>query len=279
MKTAIALAELLAFGLLLVVLARLGLPAERVVLYAWNPLLLLEVWSSGHLDGLVLPAILGALLAAIAGRPVLVGVLLGAGTLVKLYPAVLLPVLGLAAIERRTPATTRRAAPLTAFLAVVVIGYAPLARLGPDLLGSLPRYLREEHFNPGLVRTLADHPAVTLLALVAWITWATAWRRDTPLGARALRLAGGVTVLHPNLVPWYALWLVPWLALAPSITWVAFTGSIALAYTFFLDIPWAIPPWARVVQFAPFLIAGAAAIRHLCPGWHPGTGHEDFTTR
>jgi hypothetical protein len=41
--------------------------------------------------------------------------------------------------------------------------------------------------------------------------------------------------------------------MAPSVPWIAFTGTVALAYTFFFQHPWAIPWWARAVEFAPLL--------------------------
>jgi hypothetical protein len=47
---------------------------------------------------------------------------------------------------------------------------------------------------------------------------------------------------------------VPFLAVSPSAPWIAFTGTIALAYTFFLQQPWSIPPWARAVEFAPLAL-------------------------
>jgi hypothetical protein len=276
MKTAVALAELVVLVLLLVLLARLGLPSSRLVVYAWNPLLLVEVWGSGHLDGLVLPVTVGATLAAVAGHPVLVAALLAAGTLVKLYPAVLFPMLTITALERMTRATTAGAGTarsrvrhavvaLTVFVGTIGIGYAPLAGLGTPVLGSLPRYLREEDFNRGLVRTLVDDPAVTLAALAVWVAWATCWRAGEPIGARARRLIGGFTVLQPNVFPWYALSLIPFLALAPSPAWVAFTGTVALAYTFFLDTPWAIPLWARVLEATAVLFAVVAGLHALRP--------------
>ena len=66
-------------------------------------------------------------------------------------------------------------------------------------------------------------------------------------------------MLGPNVFPWYAAWVVPFLALAPSPSWIGFTGSVMLAYAFFLVTPWAIPAWARAVEFAP---VGLAAL-----GW------------
>jgi len=261
MKVGVALAELVALGLVLLVVRRLGLPGARVVVYAWNPLVLVEVWGSGHLDGLVLPAIVGATYAAVSRRPRLVAALLAAGALVKLYPILLLPMLLGAALERRdeTMEPAARAArwvgPAAIFVAILALGYAPLAGLGREALGSLPRYVSEEYFNPGIARSLVDHPAVTLGAVLAWAAWAT-WRRDgASLAARARRLAGGSTVLGLNVFPWYAVWVAPFLALAPSPSWIGFTGTVALAYTFFLETPWAIPAWARVAEFVPVGLA------------------------
>ena len=57
--------------------------------------------------------------------------------------------------------------------------------------------------------------------------------------------------MSPNLFPWYVVWLVPFLAWSPSVPWIAFTGTVVLAYGFFLQQPWAIPGWARAIEFAP----------------------------
>jgi hypothetical protein len=257
MKAAIAAGELLALGLLMALLRRLGLPLTRLVLYAWNPLVLAEVWGSGHLDGLVLPAVVGAVLAAVAGRAGTVAAVLAAGTLVKLYPAALLPLLVGVAMARSERKRRAAALAFATFAAIAVAGYGVFAAVSGGSLGSLPRYLQEERFNSGLVRTLVDHPAPTFVAMLAWLIWATWLAPSDGRGARALCLVGGLTVLAPNVFPWYTLWLVPFLALAPSGAWIAFTGTVALSYTFFLETPWAIPAWARVVEFAPVLVAAA----------------------
>src|SRR6266704_6283685 len=68
-----------------------------------------------------------------------------------------------------------------------------------------------------------------------------------PVVDRTVVLIGGYILLSPNIFPWYVLWLVPFLAVRPSPPWIAFTGTVAFAYTFFLGHPWAIPAWARVV--------------------------------
>ena len=72
-------------------------------------------------------------------------------------------------------------------------------------------------------------------------------------------------LLSPNIFPWYGVWLVPFLAVAPSAPWIAFTGSVMFAYAFFLQQPWAMPPWARVVEFAPLAVGAALLAGQTVP--------------
>ena len=179
---------------------------------------------------------------ALRSRYAVAGALLGCGTLVKIYPAALLFLLPVAAWP--------------AFLLVVLLGYAPALIAGSPVLGSLPRYVAEEYFNPGIVRSVLDAPVLTMVAAALWLALTGLRRRDSPLSARAVPLIGGLVLLSPNIFPWYAVWLVPFLAVAPSVSWIAFTGSVMFAYAFFLQQPWAVPGWARAVEFAP-LVLGA----------------------
>lgn len=256
MKAAVGLAEIAALMTLASLLRALGLPLVQLAIYAWNPLVLVEIWGSGHLDALVLLAVVAAARLAVAGRVTMAAAALGLGTLGKLYPAILLPLLFEGVVV----------GPLVAFALVVVAGYALLAPLGIGGLGSLSRYVSTEYFNPGLVRTLVDEPAVTMIALGLWVVIA-GLRRGGTLIDRIVVLVAGSIVLSPNVFPWYALWLVPFLSIRPSVAGVAFTGTLALAYAFFLHEPWAIPTWARVAEFLPLAIGLAWAARRMrAPG-------------
>jgi alpha-1,6-mannosyltransferase len=243
-KVALGAAEIVGLALLVALLRALCLPRARVAIYAWNPLVLVEVWGSGHLDALAVAAVIAAVLAVVTHRHGLAAVMLGLATLVKLYPAALLPLLVRSGGLRV----------LGPFTIVVALGYASFVGTGMQALGSLPRYLSEEYFNPGLVRSIVAAPAAPLLAMAAWVAW-VAWRRPSAsLVDRVVPTIGGFVVLSPNVFPWYALWLVPFLAVAPSLWWIAFTGTVALAYTFFLYQPWAIPMWARLLEIAPLVV-------------------------
>jgi hypothetical protein len=243
-KLAVGLVELV--GVLAVCgLLRAGRrPLSHAIVYVWNPLVLVEVWATAHVDAILVPAVAGAAWMALRGRHVTAGALLGAGALIKLYPAALLLLLPLAALP----------AALLGFSAVVVAGYAPAVLSGTAVLGSLPRYLSEEYFNVGVVRSLVPSPLLSVAAAAAWVVIVSVIRREVALSRRAVTLVGGLLVLSPNIFPWYAIWLVPFLAWSRSVPWIAFTGTVMFAYAFFLQDPWAIPGWARTLEFAPLAI-------------------------
>ena len=93
MKALILLADAASIALLLSLLRRLGLHQAYVLLYAWHPLVVVELGISGHLDGLMIPFVLLAFLCTMQGRAWMVGSALALASLVKLYPALLLPAL------------------------------------------------------------------------------------------------------------------------------------------------------------------------------------------
>jgi len=251
MKAALGIAELLALGALALLLRTLELPAGRLAIYAWNPLLLVEIWGSGHLDAVVLAAVTVAALASARRRDALAAAVLGVGTLMKLYPAILLVLLS----------GRRRASVIGAFAGVIAVGV--IATGGPSHwpLAAIGRYVREEYFNPGLVRSVVNQPMLALAMTAAWVV-AVAWRGGAAhLAERAVPLATGFIVLAPSVFPWYAVWLVPLLAVTPSAPLIVFTGSVAFAYAFFLFEPWTIPWWARLIEVSPLGVAVARELR------------------
>ena len=257
MKAALGGAELIALAAVVLLLPTLDRPAGRLAIYAWNPLLLVEIWGSGHLDALVLATVVGAALASARRRDGLAAALLGLGTLIKLYPVVLFPLLP----------GRRRVSVVAAFASVVAAGVIVTGGLNRWPLAPIGRYVRDEYFNPGLVRSVVNEPTLALTVTAAWVI-AIAWRGGaTHLAERAVPLVAGVIVLAPNVFPWYAVWLIPLLAVTPSVPLIAFTGTVAFAYAFFLVEPWAIPWWARLIEVAPLCLVVARGL-HTFP-WRP----------
>jgi uncharacterized membrane protein len=280
-----AASGLLAGFLLVGLLRALGHSPARVLIYLWSPLLAFETAHAAHVDGLILPLLVGAWWARVKERDTLVGVLLGLATALKLYPALLLP-----ALWRPHHPQGRWRMPL-AFAGTIAATYLPyLATNGSDVIGFLPKYLRE-HFNLGPVVNLLlmlfrrmdldPQPSIGILLLaVLGILSLVMVLRPAADGATALRrcmwLIGAFTLLFYNLFAWYLLWLLPLLALfvqpgrllglrADAWTgWWLFSGLIALSYTFF--IAWKPLPTWQWVEFLPLYLLLLADLARRAKG-------------
>jgi len=230
-QAAAGVVDVALLGVVVLALRSLGRDPRYVVLYAWSPIAVIETAQSAHVDGLAALGIVGAVWAAHRGRNALAGGLLAAATLVKLYPALLLPVL-----LRRRPIRT-----LAAFAALGVAAYAPhVIALGPKVIGYLPGYLSEERYDTGgrflllgltgLSGLAAQVVAVMIIAVGACAAWAVA--RDGDGDVRARCLLGGALLLITPVQPWYALALVAIAALGGAWWWLA----VAVAgYPIYLD--------------------------------------------
>jgi alpha-1,6-mannosyltransferase len=287
-KAAFVLAELLGGVLLLGLLRALNQPLERILIYLWSPLLVFEVAHAGHVDGLMLPLLILAFYARVKERPWLLGLALGAATLIKLFPLLLVPALLPVAAAPLAPAALgthgesrsrwRPAANmLLAMAAIVAAGYAPYVLQPGAAVGFLPKYF-DENFNLGLAKALfALAPtfgqsgarlanAVTFggLALLSGLFILRPAADGRAALGRCVWSIGWFTLFTQNLFPWYLLWLLPLIVvflepgklwgfkLAPISAWLIFSGTTALAYLFFLK--WRVVGWGQVAEYAPLYV-------------------------
>jgi hypothetical protein len=277
-KWAFVLAELLGAAALWQLLKHFHQPPERLLIYLWSPLLIFEVAHAGHVDALMLPLLIGAVWARVKERPIWLGVLLASATLVKFFPALLLPALVMWPCQWRNWRAWRPAAlTLLAFALIFSLAYLPYVVWGAGVIGFLPLYFNE-NFNLGLARLVFDMADALgwqrawlanlitfggLLILGGWCVF-----RPTADGRAALQrcvwLIGWFTLTTQNLFPWYLLWLLPLLAillepgkflgfqLSGATAWLVFTGTVMLAYVFFVQ--WRVVPWAQAAEFWPLYI-------------------------
>ncbi len=248
--------------LLLRLLGRMGVPAAHVLLYAWAPLAVFEGTQAGHVDFAVLPLLLLALGWRQEGRMARAGAALGVAVLLKLYPAVLL-----AAWWRRGdwrfPA---------ACAAVVGAGYLPYAvGVGTNVVGFLPEYFGSaEDFNVGLRSFLTEGLGLggegaraaamlllfsVLLAVLLLIGRARAEDGTAVFQAGMAAVAAYLILVPTAMHPWYAVWILPFVAVRPSAAWLWFTGAVTLSYLKYAWYPAGVPLWLAGVEFFP-LYAG-----------------------
>lgn len=233
--------DALAAGTALLLLRAAGLPLQRVLIYAWNPLPVWEFAGGGHIDAAALALSALALLAAVRRRPAWAGAALALAILCKLLPAALFP-----AIWRRWDLRT----PLVC-AAVIVAGYACYAGAGWRVLGYLPGYASEEGLGTGggffllrLLQCLGPVPGwagpaylaavvAGLLALGVWVSLRAPLPADPAVRAIAISrdalwlTTATMVALSPHY-PWYFTALTIPLVLAPmrSVLWLTLAAPI-----------------------------------------------------
>ena len=200
----------------------------------------------------------------------LAGLALALATLVKFYPAAILP-----ALWRRWD--WRK---LAVYAAVVVLAYLPFIGVGWGVFGFLPHYAVEEGFTGGgagfyvweIARSalpLAGIPDIAYIAgaaclLAGLAVWVAFRRRDAAGDLRGAALIAGtfMLLLSPHY-PWYFAWLVVFACLVPSIALVWLTLASFLLYL--------VPIWPHLVWdrrwllvdsalYVPFLVIAAAEL-------------------
>ena len=289
--------EAITVALLLVLLRRQQLAETAVLLYVWSPLVVFEGVQAGHVDLLMLPLVLLALLWRREGAAVRAGVTLGLAVLVKLYPAVLavawsakpagLGFQGSGDAPPRARATLNDAGNqpargpgivtwwrsrdwrfVTAVGATVALGYAPYVwATGAGALGFLPEYFgpAEDHniglralltWGVGWTSDLARTTIITILfvVLLGALVWIGRGAAGAALDRTGTAAIGAYLALVPTAMhPWYVVWIVPFLCLAPSPAWLYFSGAVSLSYVAYLVAPAPLPAWAWLAQYGPLL--------------------------
>ena len=210
-------AELVTLPLMAAVLRQAGLPIMRVAIWWCCPLLPLVLTNAAHVDALLPPLLLGAVLLTLRGKGIAVGVLLGLAAGVKLWPVLLAPLFG-----RWLPRSAWLGA-LIAFGTTTLLVLAPLLATiaAPDAgLNAYARFWSVNNAPMAWAEAILGKDSGTilrpLLGLVgAAIALAMAWRAPTDGGALlrgVLVIAAATFYLSPAQFPWYAVWFLPFAA-------------------------------------------------------------------
>ncbi len=244
--------------LLYLILKHLGLSTSRILIYAWNPLLIYELFHSGHLEAFMIPLMVGFIYLLLRDRVVGAGIALGLATAVKLVPVFLL-----AAVPRG-----QRLKVLFPCASVLAVAYFFYASAGPKIVGFLPTYFSDpyEIFNLGMIQ-LALLALTKLVALPpVWIRFALFALFFAILTATArlsvaspvevieksyLVLSAYLLLIFPAFHPWYLCALVPILCVIPSRAWLLFSSLLPLSYVKYLSADGTMPVWVTSVQFIP----------------------------
>jgi hypothetical protein len=265
MKFALVLCDLLTILVVWRWLTITGRNEWLTLAYAWNPLVVLEVAHSGHIDAL------GALWIAASAywlarrRTSLASVAFVLAVATKLLPIVLAPLYW------------RRIRLRDALIggALFVALYVPFTTGTTLPVGAVPNVVAHIRFNGPFFRGLAAAAspqaaaaaAVLLgLALAAWFRWK---RPAADPAAWAWPMAAAL-VLAPVIYPWYLLYFTPFLFVRSTWPLLAWTFSVIPVYVVW-DLSrrggrWIVPGWVMIVEFAAVLaVAAVLFLRHHGP--------------
>jgi hypothetical protein len=266
MKLVLVAVEAVGIATLVHILRTTGRPPEHILLYAWHPLPVWEIAGSGHVDAAAFTFTSLALAAAIGRWRLWSAVALGAATLIKFFPLVLVP-----ALWRPARANSGHWRWLAAFIAVIIAAYLPYIGAGWRVLGFLPGYVAEENLGSGsgfwlldTARRIFPMPLAAYLGVVASVmaglvigalskgpapcsvlSWATA------LSTAALFFAS------PHY-PWYFIWLVGLLTAASW--WPAWWLTVAAVLLYCGAKPGYVPSWVGFTLYGGFVILCIAEI-------------------
>ena len=236
--------------------------ARNVLLYAWNPLVLVEVAGQAHTEAAMIPFLIGAVWAVRCGWGRWASVAIAGAGLVKLYPFVLGPFL------------LRRFGWHAVWPGALVVIGASLPYAAPYVLPhmktSVDLYAHLFEFNAGpyyavkealWIATGTDWsktigPAFRamfllslpmLYALDAWRTWS--------FRQAALVTLGTFFVFSTTVHPWYLLAVLPLAVLRGRPTWAwMWLGLCAMGtYGFYTDDgywPWVVAGWGGAAFIA-----------------------------
>lgn len=266
MKTTMIGFEAIAVWAIAQLLASFGLSRQRVLIYAWHPLVVWEFAGSGHADAITIAFIALALLVRSRNAEIVTGCALACATLAKMFPLVLFP-----ALYKRWSWKM----PL-AFVITILVGYLPYLSVGPlGVLGFLFGYANERGIEsgeqffllsairrlvPGFHVPTAAFIAFACLMLAGLAVWMLRKQRDGNYIANAMVLASTFTVVLAPHFPWYFGWLVPFLCFIPSVPVFYLTiSSFALYLTW---IYWTDTQVFRIkaLIFVPFFLLVALTI-------------------
>ncbi len=241
----------LTLGLLLILLRSLGQNISLAAIYWLNPLVIIETVNRAHMDVLLLPLLLGAVVLSVQRRFNYAGLLLVLAVGIKVWPLLLAPVLFRPLWEK--PIQYLKV--MMPFLLLSALLLAPQFLTRFDSNAGLIAYAGSWHTNAFLFTLIESgfdllmgedgsgiaNPQLlsrVSVAIILVVILGVIIRRPPENGSalvqQVLWFVAAMFLLSPTGYPWYFLWLVPWLAAAPNIGLLMLTATLPL---YFLRYP------------------------------------------
>jgi len=245
-------------AMLLAGMRRRGLDPRNAALWAWCPLVATEAITNSHVDMLGVIFAVAAVFLVSSKKAWRGGIALGIAIGTKLIPVLAAP-----AILKRGGWRM-----VTASVVSFVVLYIPyVLATGIGVLGYLPGYLSEEGYEDGsrfaLVSMVAPGSSAVIVAglILAVVAVFVIWKTDQnqPWVGQLVMIGATLLVLSPRY-PWYALLLLPFVALSGRWEWLL----VPMALTLRLLVPGV--QLTRASIAIAIIVIVAVSLRRAGPG-------------
>jgi alpha-1,6-mannosyltransferase len=239
--------------LLLSLLRILNLAPFWVAVYWWNPLLVKEIFNSGHMDILTIPFVFGAILLLLKNRHLFSSVLLALGIGVKLWPVLLLPVF----LKRIYPDHKKMISFLLIFALIGITLFIPIHFSGVDDTSGFQVYAKSWENNDAFFMAVVwmwkfvlpifgIHPwhaqlagRITVLGILAILILFLILRKREDGASfinQCLVIVAAGFLISPTQFPWYFVWVIPFLTTKPMFSLLILTALLPFYYLrFYLE--------------------------------------------
>lgn len=243
--------EIVSFCLLLALLRELKHSQLWAGLYWWNPLVIKEIFNSAHMDALLVPLVLGAILMIIRKRQILAGSMFALAAGLKLWPLLLIPF----SLRPLLANPRKMGIALAVVCLVILIAIGPLFYFALGTDSGLSAYSQSWQRNSGLFQLVLAFAAslampfdsidpgylarilvvVFLGGLALYLNRSQASDGETMV-KHICWLVAALFLLSPTQYPWYTIWLAPLLCLYPQRGLLLLTTLMPIYYLrFYFD--------------------------------------------
>jgi alpha-1,6-mannosyltransferase len=227
-----ALFELGILAALTLLLRARGVPASRILIYAWSPVPIMEFWATGHNDSIAVFFVVVALLAAVRKRWLWAFVWLSVATAAKIWPILLFPAFILSPAGGK-PRWLQWLVLIPIFGVCAAPYWANVTENAQFMSGFVGGWRNNDSlfdvllWGAGGDLQRAKYLAISLISIAAfWIAV-----RVRPLEKAVLWTIVTLLLLSANCHAWYLTWFVPLLAFYPSAPLLLWTALMPISYS------------------------------------------------
>lgn len=264
-KSLLLLIDILVFYLLILVLKKVKSNSLLIIIYWWNPILLHEIFNAGHMDLLMFPFLVGAILFYLDKKYIVSSSLISIAVGVKIWPIIFVPFL----IKKvwNNKKLLLRLGSISSLIILLLLIPIIITKID-DSLGFVT-YSKNWTNNESVFQIiniiikqiiyLFDINYHCSLCVARWVTILIFGliliyflkKSDTNnynFITIAFLLVAIMYIISPTQFPWYYTWVLPFLVFTPRLSFVAYAIFLPL---YQLKYSWAFLVW---IEHIPILL-------------------------